>query len=81
MTSPTGRRSPRGSYFRTRLGIRLALIAALVVGGIIFHHHGHGYAVVRGLYLAAVVGLLIWRISYRQRRQNTRRNREPGPFV
>jgi hypothetical protein len=50
----------------------------LVIAGLIFHHRGHGYEVVRGLYIVAVAALLIWRISYR-RRARSDRNSGSGP--
>jgi hypothetical protein len=56
----------------------LGLIVALVIAGLIFHHRGHGYEVVRGLYIVAVAALLIWRISYR-RRERSDRNGGSGP--
>jgi undecaprenyl pyrophosphate phosphatase UppP len=75
MTSPYRGGNRRSSY----LMIRVALIVALVVGGVVFHHRGHAYEVVRVGYLIVVVGFLVWRISMRQRRGP--RARGPGPMI
>jgi hypothetical protein len=73
MTSPFGGRSRRTNY----LIIRLGLLVLLIVGGVLFHHQGRAYEVIRVVYLVAIVGFLVWRISTRQR--GGARYRDPGP--
>jgi hypothetical protein len=62
------------------VGVRVVLVALLVIGGLVFHHRGHGYEAVRAVYVVALIGFLGWRISSRQRRGQSRRDRGPGPF-
>lgn len=57
--------------------MRIGLLIAVIVGGLIFHHQGHAYETIRIVYVVIVVGFLIWRISMRTGR--IRRNRNPGP--
>jgi hypothetical protein len=86
---PGGRRSRSVSY----IAIRLTLLAFLIVGGALFHHHGHGYDVVHAIYIVAVVGFLGWRLWRRSMWQRSRPTRHrpadsesspehgPGPMV
>jgi hypothetical protein len=63
--------------------IRIGLLVAVVVGGILFHHHGHGYEVMRGVYFVIIIGFLLWRLAMRASgRAPGRRNRNqtPGPY-
>jgi hypothetical protein len=63
--------------------MRIGLLIAVVVGGLIFHHQGHAYDTIRIVYVVVVVGFLIWRISMRMGRppriRNRNRNRDLGP--
>jgi hypothetical protein len=63
--------------------MRIGLLIAVVVGGLIFHHQGHAYDTIRIVYVVVVVGFLIWRISMRMGRtpriRNRDRNRDQGP--
>jgi hypothetical protein len=65
------------------LKIRVALIVAIVVAGVLFHHQGPAYRVIRVVYLVVIVGFLIWRLSLRSSRLSRRRDRDrdigPGP--
>jgi hypothetical protein len=57
--------------------IRIGLLIAVIVGGLIFHHQGHAYDTIRVIYVVVVLGFLAWRISLRMGRP--RRSRNPGP--
>jgi threonine/homoserine/homoserine lactone efflux protein len=57
------------------MAMRLGLLAILIVGGAIFHHHGPAYDVIHVVYIVAVLGFLGWRIM--RRRQRTPQYRDP----
>jgi hypothetical protein len=59
--------------------MRIGLLIAVIVGGLIFHHQGHAYETIRIVYVVIVVGFLIWRLSTRSSRLPRRRNRNLGP--
>jgi hypothetical protein len=65
--------------------LRIGLLVAVVVGGILFHHQGHGYDVMRGVYFVIIIGFLLWRLAMRASgrapgRRNRNRNQTPGPY-
>jgi hypothetical protein len=63
--------------------LRIGLLVAVVVGGILFHHQGRGYDVMRGVYFVIIIGFLLWRLVMRASgRAPGRRNRNqtPGPY-
>ena len=54
------------------LAIRIALVLGFVLVGITLHHHGATYDVVRVIYVALIVGLIVWRIRVRRSRRAQR---------
>jgi|HubBroStandDraft_6_1064221.scaffolds.fasta_scaffold5485977_1 hypothetical protein len=56
--------------------IRIGLLVAVIVGGLIFHHKGHAYEVIRVIYVVIVLGFLVWRIGMRRGRSLRGRNRQ-----
>jgi hypothetical protein len=59
--------------------IRIGLLVAVIVGGLIFHHQGHAYDVIRGVYIVLILGFLVWRLALRTGRTPRSRNRDLGP--
>ena len=61
-----GSGNPRLRYFR------LALLAAVLLAGLAFHHAGPEYAAVRVAYYAAIVGFIGYALYRRSRAQPSR---------
>lgn len=60
--------------------LRIGLLIAVVVGGLIFHHRGHAYDTIRIVYIVLIVGFLVWRLAVRSGRLPRRRDRDlDGP--
>ena len=64
--------------------MRIGLLLAVVIGGVIFHHQGHAYDAIRIVYVVIVLGFLAWRILLRMggrtpRRSPQRSNPPPPP--
>jgi hypothetical protein len=58
---------------------RLGLILAVVVGGLLLHHHGDAYVAMRIVYAVVVVGLLGWRLMLRRGRATRAREVQQPP--
>jgi hypothetical protein len=56
--------------------MRIGLLAAVIVGGLIFHHQGHAYDTIRIVYVVVVLGFLVWRLALRSGRAPRMRNRD-----
>jgi Flp pilus assembly protein TadB len=54
------------------LAIRIALVAGFLLVGVTLHHHGATYNVIRVIYIALIVGLIVWRIRVRRSRRRSR---------
>jgi hypothetical protein len=59
--------------------MRLGLLVAVVVGGLLLHHRGHAYDAMRIVYVVLIVGFLVWRMAMRWSRPQRRRNRDLDP--
>jgi hypothetical protein len=56
--------------------MRIGLLIAVVVGGLIFHHQGHAYDTIRIVYVVVILGFLVWRVAMRTGRIPRNRNRD-----
>ncbi len=63
------RPSPFGMRRRNFIIARVAIAVGIVIIGVTLHHHGPAYDVIRGVYLVAIVALIVWRIHSRRARR------------
>jgi Flp pilus assembly protein TadB len=70
---PTSDRPRRAGPFGMRrkhyLLVRVALALGIVAIGVTLHHHGAAYDAIRGVYLVALLALVVWRIRSRRSRR------------
>jgi Flp pilus assembly protein TadB len=63
------RSHPFGLQRRHYLALRIVLAVGIVVVGVTLHHHGPVYVVIRVLYFALILSVIVWRIRRRRARR------------